>query len=307
MCLLCVIEPGVTPTRQQLENAADSNPHGYGYAFMTASKIITGRGMNADEMIDRFLRLRSGMPDAWAMFHARYTTHGDTSKSNCHPFRVEGNENIVLGHNGILPIDVPRGDKRSDTRIFAEEYLPDLGVEVLDDAEWRDYLEQWIGGSKVAVFSIDPRLESNVYILNESLGHWKDGIWWSNDSYKDSWYSRSLATRWLGASRNGDSCELSPAEESASVFDDAWIEDGLCNLCLSSLTPAQREYQYCAHCFLCLECYSDLDDCMCYRPAEMRSEMPSWRDWDASRIGTRALTSGKQQSLFAYRSEAWEG
>ena len=147
MCLLCVMEPGSIPTRQQLKNAADSNPHGYGYAFLTEDRIITGRGMDADEVIDRFLRIREGFPNTWAMFHARYTTHGATDKANCHPFRVGGSPDIVIGHNGILPVDVPKHEDRSDTRIFAEDILPDL-VEWLDDPHGWQMLEDFAGSSK---------------------------------------------------------------------------------------------------------------------------------------------------------------
>lgn len=277
MCLLCVMEPGSTPTREQLLTATDSNPHGYGYAFMTNDKILTGRGMDATEMVDRFLRIRKGMPDTWAMFHARFTTHGETSKGNCHPFRVAGNENIVLAHNGVLPIDVPKGDRRSDTRIFAEEYLPEIGVEYLDDPEFRALMESWMGGSKVAVFSIDPALESNVYILNEDLGHWSDGIWWSNYGYRKSAY--------MGYPKSSYSSAWDPDDASLS-YRNYWLKDKLCMICVAELTDEEAEYAYCSNCYMCLECYEDMGDCLCYRPSNSK---PSWR-----------IHAASQDSLYAY-------
>jgi len=252
MCLLCVINPGVTPTREELYTAAESNPHGFGYAFLTKDKIITGRGMDADEVIERFLRIREGLTDCYAMFHARFTTHGATSKANCHPFRVGGNEDIVLAHNGILPLSPL--DNRSDTRMFAEDWLPSLGVEALDDPVTFAELEKW-AGSKVAVFSLDPRLEKNVYILNEHMGHWKDGVWWSNYSYEPysascSPYSKASKPRWYD--------EIQELED----FSDPYDECSFCRL----EGQINREYGYCTNCLSCADCYEDLADCLCYKP-----------------------------------------
>lgn len=255
MCLLCVIEPNETPTRQQLMNAADSNPHGYGYAFMNDGVIITGRGMDAEDVIDRFLRIRQGLPHAWAMFHARFTTHGETNKSNCHPFRVGGSKNIVLGHNGVLPIDTGT-DKRSDTRIFAEEWLPEIGVEALDDPTTYGWLEKWAAGSKIAVFSTDPRTKQDVYILNEHLGHWDKGIWWSNSSYKDDYWGSWASASWKPSKQKSvlAGCSLDSMGDSYE-----------CDFCRSFLCYADNgKPQYCYNCMTCFSCFEDVQDCLCY-------------------------------------------
>lgn len=275
MCLLCVMEPNNTPTREQLMTAASNNPHGYGYAFMTNDRIITGRGMDAEEVIDRFLRIREGFPNAWAMFHARYTTHGSTDKSNCHPFRVGGDESIVLAHNGILPIDLPKGEKRSDTRIFAEDMLPDY-LTWLDDPDGWDMLEEWVGSSKVAVFSLDERLQSNVYILNESYGHWTDGIWWSNDGYKPSkWSNNRWGSLW-------DSDDSIGAYTSGSFSKTEWWKrqsDQSCIYCNSKLTDNEWEWGYCDFCKSCLECAQDIIDCECYNTPKDRIDSKNYKHW----------------------------
>ena len=243
--------------------AAQNNPHGYGYAFMTHDKIITGRGMDAEEVIDRFLRIREGFPDTWAMFHARYTTHGATDKSNCHPFRVGGDQNIVLAHNGILPIDVPKYEDRSDTRIFAEDMLPDY-LDWLDDPDGWDMLESWAGGSKVAIFSLDPRLESNIYIINEAYGHWTDGIWWSNDGYKPSKWS---VGRWGRGLWEADDDSLGAYTSSGYYNKTEWWKkqsDQSCIYCNNSLTDNEWEWGYCDLCKSCLECAQDIVDCECW-------------------------------------------
>lgn len=255
MCLLCVFEPGSSPTRQELENSAASNPHGFGYAFLMDDRIITGRGMDANDVIDRFMRLRDGHPNVWAMFHARYATHGTTNKSNCHPFRVDGDPNIVLAHNGILPIDVPKHENRSDTRIFADDHLPNY-LEWLDDPQGFELLESWASGNKIAVFSLDKRLENNVYIINENLGHWDNGRWWSNTSYKSSPYVGRYES--LRAYDSGEACTVTEWWKRSSTQE--------CIYCYSMLNDQEWDWGYCDTCKSCLECAMDIIDCECYRP-----------------------------------------
>lgn len=247
MCLLCVMKPNETPTREQLKTAAVANPHGFGYAFHVGDRIITGRGMDADEVIDRFLRIREGLPNTWAMFHARITTHGQTNKANCHPFRMGGDPSTVIGHNGVIPIELDKNDHRSDTRVFADEWLPEL-ITLLDDEDGFAELESLIGYSKVAVFTHDERLQHQVYILNEDLGHWTDGIWWSNDSYKPYTYSKSYG--YFGSAYKGGSASPS---------------DG-CQLCWSIISEVDERLGLCSNCDSCLDCYEHKADCMCYTP-----------------------------------------
>ena len=268
MCLLCVAEPGQTPSREHLLNAASSNPHGFGYAFHLGSTILTGRGMDAEEVVDRFMRLRSIHTDVWAMFHARFTTHGETSKANCHPFRVGGSDKVVLAHNGILPLEPAPGDKRSDTRLFADDFLPALGIEALDDEDTFDQLERWMGGSKVVVFSADERTEYGVYFLNQHLGHWKDGIWWSNNSYETSWYDNYRT-------KKGVTCSYDYHTQTETVYPSEMyeIEGQLeCPVCLNVLSDREAEANSCLHCSSCLDCFSDIADCMCYHGSVFRSE-----------------------------------
>lgn len=264
MCLLCVMEPNETPTREQLLTAAEANPHGFGFAIMTSDRILTGRGMNAEEVIDRFLHLRAGFPGGHAMFHTRFTTHGTTTKSNCHPFRVAGDPDIVLAHNGVLPLNPD--DDRSDTRLFAEEWLPELGVESLDDPVLFAGLEDWARGSKVAIFSKSNLLQKDVYILNEHLGHWNNGIWWSNYSYEKY---KSYGSYCGGLPyRSWDRYSEVAAEDSDILLDEDGIEsfeDGVnCNFCRQR--DIDSDYAMCRSCGMCLDCYEDVADCLCYVP-----------------------------------------
>jgi len=144
MCLLVVCKPNSTPSRQDLHNGACSNPHGYGFAIVADGKIITERSMSAKKSIRRFLHLRKQYPNGYAMWHARYATHGVKNEQNCHPFQVGDDTQTYLAHNGVLDTFIADGDKRSDTRVFAEDTLPKLGgVAALNDENIYRMIESW--------------------------------------------------------------------------------------------------------------------------------------------------------------------
>ena len=122
------------------------------------------------------------------MWHARYATHGVKNETNCHPFKV-GNSSgydTYLAHNGVLDISIHKQDKRSDTRVFAEDTLPLLGgAPALDDDNIFTIISSWARGSKIAIMTNDPRCKYRMYLINENAGTWDDnGIWWSNSSHK---------------------------------------------------------------------------------------------------------------------------
>lgn len=191
MCLLVYIPEGETPKREHLLEAACNNPHGFGYAIIAGKKIIVSKSLNKEALIDEFLARRQDFKGD-AVFHCRLATHGDNSVNNCHPFYVGNDKRTVVAHNGILNVPTPLNDLRSDTRIFADDWLPSY-MPSIDDSYVFDALEDWASGSKLVILTVNPEYSKQVYILNEKSGHWHEGIWWSNSSYKpksykDNWY-----------------------------------------------------------------------------------------------------------------------
>jgi predicted glutamine amidotransferase len=232
MCLLSYFPPNAPVDTERLACGAECNPHGHGYAIITASgEVLINHAMTPTKLIAEFARLREQHPDSEALFHSRITTHGSTNLANCHPFRVVGPRGgeTILAHNGILPSDCQPGrkDNRSDTRILAEEMLwqrwsrfslPTRGRKQapvtrkwLDSREVRASIEKWLGtGSKVLVLTTNPRMKQRAYLLNERLGDWVDGVWYSNDSHErwgTRWSSKrrrdwSSSTGWSGGYGN---------------------------------------------------------------------------------------------------------
>ena len=260
MCLLVVASPNSTPKKKDLECASCNNPHGFGFAVVTPSGIITGRGMSAKKIIKRFLEVRKEFPSSYAMFHARYATHGVKNEENCHPFKVpnDGNYDTYLAHNGILDIKIAAGDKRSDTRVFAEDTLPAMGgIPALDDDHVWQMVSKWATGSKIVVFTLDPSAKETCYIINEDAGHWDNhGMWWSNDGYKPyvvtTWAANPIWNK-VGDSPKGDA--------SQDIF-----EKYECVSCLSIAFEDANPY-YCENCLTCFDCDGTYQDsCLCWSP-----------------------------------------
>jgi glutamine amidotransferase len=258
-----MVTMGQVPDYNSIVNASNNNPDGFGYAIHYGDRIVTSRGMNAQKTIDKFFDALDGAgTDFVAMYHARITTHGDSIIENAHPFRVGGRKDIILGHNGMLPIHPKKGDRRSDTRIFAEDILPSLGVESLDNNDSFKRLEGWAAGSKLAILTNAPELRDSVYIVNEHLGDWDQNVWWSNSSYKHSYtfYGSGYYSRGLWSSE-----DLLDADRKALTAELEEV-DYTCYVCMSQVTEEGLYDGVCTVCNSCLECYDHAVACMCYNP-----------------------------------------
>jgi predicted glutamine amidotransferase len=247
------------PRRQDIETACANNPDGFGFAIRIDDNIITSRGLNADKVIDKFFTIKEAYPDSDAMFHARLATHGTINNENCHPFRVQGDKRLVLAHNGILPMEVPIKGNRSDTRIFADDILPAMGIEILDNYSNRLALEDWLGNNKIVIMSTHPALKKDYYILNEKEGMDNDGVWYSNCSYQPytSRYTNYSSKYVLNSSTN--------IRTNSSNWD-TWYDDAYCAACDSVLTDKDYYEGYCLICDSCIECMATMENCLCYSP-----------------------------------------
>lgn len=278
MCLL-MVSMGQVPDYKHISNANNNNPDGFGFAIHTGDGIITSRGMNAQKTVDKFYdTLDKVGSDFVAIYHARITTHGDSVVENAHPFRVGGRSDLILAHNGMLPIHPRKGDNRSDTRIFAEDVMLNMGIEMLDDKHSFARLEDWAAGSKIAILSTAPELRDQVYIVNEHLGTWDQNIWWSNTSYKNSY--TFYGSGYYGNSGLWSTDDLLSADRKAltSVTSDDQFYNGteLCYTCFNPLEEADYYAGMCNQCHSCLDCYGNIDQCMCYTPTYVTKNQGNW-------------------------------
>jgi len=264
--MLCVVPPNVIPSREKLENSALNNPHGFGFAIVIPSenRIHVERTMNADTSINRFIEMRGKYPEGYAMWHARFATHGTTTVDNCHPFQVGKDSKTYLAHNGILPIMEPQGDTRSDTRIFAEDLLPAIGgVVALDNLQVQNLIEDFTTGSKVCVLTVHPDARFQCYLFHEEKG-WKDdsGVWWSNDScYLPKPYVYKSDNAWLSKQSLGFITKHE-ADEAINFY-----ECKVCELAVSEdeLWESNLNDDYCPQCGSCYQCNAYMSDDLCYK------------------------------------------
>jgi len=268
MCMLCVVPPNVIPSREKLENSALNNPHGFGFAIVIPSekRIHAERTMNADTSINRFIEMRSKYPEGYALWHARFATHGTTTVDNCHPFKVGNDNQTYLAHNGVLPIIEPKGDNRSDTRIFAEDLLPAIGgVASLDNEQVQNLIEDFTTGSKVCILTVDPRAQYQCYLFHKEKG-WEDesNVWWSNDSCflpkpytytPTSWDKHDYGSKWKS---------VQPLDFSSEVI---FYECSVCELSVTEEDLLEMGYgdDYCPQCGSCYDCKTYMSDCLCYK------------------------------------------
>jgi glutamine amidotransferase len=249
-----------------LENSALNNPHGFGFAIVIPSekRIHVERTMNADTSIARFIKMRGIYPEGYAMWHARFATHGSTTVDNCHPFMVGNDSKTYLAHNGILPIIEPTGDTRSDTRIFAEDLLPSIGgVASLDNLQVQNLIEDFTSGSKVCVLTVHPDAKFQCYLFHEEKG-WRDdsNVWWSNDSCylpKPYSYTSDYGNKWYSTK---------PLDFLSTTKDDGiFYECEVCELVIDEeqLLESGLGDDYCPQCGCCYQCATYMTDDLCYK------------------------------------------
>lgn len=278
MCLLVVCKPNATPKRDELHQGACSNPHGYGFAIVAGDKIITERSMSAKKSIKRFLELRKQYPNGYAMWHARYATHGVKNESNCHPFQVGNDPLSYVAHNGVLDTFIDKDDKRSDTRVFAEDTLPKIGgVAALNDENVYRMVEAWATGSKIAILSLNPDAEYELYLINGQLGEWVDDVWWSNKSYqkpKTYAYDYHNTTTTVYPDTENDYLPNYEQDEEfwrkqekyMEMYDTEDVVIDMCPMC-QALIDTAKSAEYCEFCESCMSCLALFADCDCYDPS----------------------------------------
>jgi glutamine amidotransferase len=185
--MLTYLPAGVQPNPAALAAGAAPNPHGHGYAVVTAGGIAVGKSFDFEEALERFTLVRTENPDGPALFHSRFRAHGKKSRANIHPFNVGGQGSTVLAHDGILPASAQPGRRqtKSDSRIFAEDLLGATIPARFDNSDARRSLEHWIGPwNKVVVLTIGPQYEQQAYVFNQNVGIWNGSTWYSNRDFE---------------------------------------------------------------------------------------------------------------------------
>lgn len=192
MCMITLVPAGVEIPVEGITNGADANKDGHGWAVASKEHgLQVGKSMSVTTALAEFTAAREAHgPGSVGLFHSRWGTHGEYGVFNIHPFFVPGTDNkTVMAHNGVLPKDwIPgKEDKRSDTRLFAEDTAPEfLTMRGVPSRRGGQKIGEMIGKSNKFVFLSVLNGEPVTRIVNVDSGEWSGGCWYSNSWYKSS-------------------------------------------------------------------------------------------------------------------------
>jgi predicted glutamine amidotransferase len=154
-----------------IEDSITANPHGAGVYFPN-SKTITRFYPKNKKKVSKLLDGESYIA------HFRYSSMGTISKNNIHPFMVA--RRYYLFHNGTMDSLKDKDNPSvSDTRIFAK-YLEAFvlkGVDIMG-IHFKKMIELLDKKNKFVIF--DTR-HKKTQIINEDLGMWLQGVWYSKN------------------------------------------------------------------------------------------------------------------------------
>tara|TARA_R100001530_G_scaffold24281_2_gene19729 strand:- start:499 stop:1236 length:738 start_codon:yes stop_codon:yes gene_type:complete len=182
MCIAINSPKGTSPTKNALENSFDYNPDGAGYCFANDGKLIIRKGFFD---FDSFLKSyqEDNIQGFNKLIHFRISTSGQIDKRNCHPFLIT--ENVAMIHNGIIPNfgNKVENDTLQYVKLVLKPIIKEGGVKVLLNPSIQNMIIDSIGNSKLAFLDH----KGNSYIFNEKMGHRNNSIWYSNNSYKETY------------------------------------------------------------------------------------------------------------------------
>jgi hypothetical protein len=275
MCMITYVPANVEIPEYGIENGAFINDDGHGWAIAAdIGCMLTGRYMDFDQAMTSFKIARKAYPQAPALFHSRWATHGVKGPRNVHPFQL--GKYAVVAHNGVLPVAFhpEKDDPRSDTAIMAEDWLNYQSKGGRWTRNERRRIGMAIGGgNKLCILSVSPRFDKpRGFLVNQAYGEWRDGAWFSNDgfrgwsrrysggtrysSFDDYWDSKSSAygTGWTGStSPKGEADDSEPLPLLESTSKELEHVKNECRFC-GALDRVDTEFQFCTICLTCQDC-----------------------------------------------------
>lgn len=235
MCIAIAIPFNHTVSKNSFYTSWRSNPDGFGMMYSTGSMIATYKELYSVKKAWNAYCKIAGKYNT--VLHFRIGTSGNKNLFNCHPFEV--NSNLWFCHNGILDITVPKGSLINDTQIFNRDILKKLDKDFYKNKYTMSVLGAMIEHSKFIFLDN----EGLISIVNEHLGTWDKGIWYSNTTYKPYYMNpyESSTHGWK-----------TYAEKSDKIKQNKTIE-GVCEYCGKILCKDDYYNDYCMECFYEIE------------------------------------------------------
>lgn len=183
MCLIITgasakIRSTLLDTHSLLNDIYASNPDGIGIMYATS------KGLKVVKMLPKSLadatQFITKLPndDRELAIHFRWTTHGHTDMTNCHPYDVVPGY-VAMMHNGILHTGNDADKAKSDTWHFIRDYLASPVAEhpaLVHNEKFRDMVAEFIGDNRFVFMDGDGKMSHVNY--DQGIEH--DGLWFSN-------------------------------------------------------------------------------------------------------------------------------
>jgi len=183
MCLIITgqsnkIRATLTNTHGLLSDIFTSNPDGIGIMYATTKglKIVKTLPKNYADAFAFIGKLPDD--DRELAIHFRWTTHGNTDLTNCHPYDVV-NGYVAMMHNGILHTGNKADTTKSDTWHFIKDYLAEAVHEhpaLVHNAGYLTMIAEFIGDNRFVFMDGDGRMSH----VNYDQGVEHEGMWFSN-------------------------------------------------------------------------------------------------------------------------------
>jgi len=176
MCQITIKPFGAVLNMDHIKKAAESNTDGYGvaaYGPNTDKRFKIFKTFNVDKYIDWIEK--HNKKENSLLCHARYTTKGENSIDNIHPFYSKKHK-FMFAHNGTF-----HGfgdDTISDSRAWLSEILNPLPVGFYSNKGIRQLLSKQINSSRICIMTTEmswfwgdwKKTEDNCYQSN----HWHE-------------------------------------------------------------------------------------------------------------------------------------
>ena len=183
MCLIITgksaqIRSTLLNTSGMLADIFSSNPDGIGIMYGSAKglRVVKTLPKNIGDATAFIRKLPTDDRDL--AIHFRWTTHGHTDLSNCHPYDVTPGY-IAMMHNGVLHTGNAKDTARSDTYHFIQDYLRDAVHEapsLVHNEGFLTMVAEFIGDNRFVFMDGEGRMSHVNY--DQGIEH--DGLWFSN-------------------------------------------------------------------------------------------------------------------------------
>ena len=183
MCLIITgasakIRSTLLDTHSLISDIYTSNPDGIGIMYATTKglkvvKVLPKSLADATQFITKLPN-----DDRELAIHFRWTTHGHTDLTNCHPYDVIPGY-VAMMHNGILHTGNDADKSKSDTWHFIRDYLASPVAEhpaLVHNEKFRDMVAEFIGDNRFVFMDGDGKMSHVNY--DQGIEH--DGLWFSN-------------------------------------------------------------------------------------------------------------------------------